>query len=33
MAVEFEIAHDTSPPGKIELEPSLHDPATHAEPG
>lgn len=33
MAVEFHIAHGTSPPGKIELEPSLHHPATHGKAG
>ena len=33
MAVEFDIAHGTSPPGEIELEPSLHYPATHGEAG
>jgi hypothetical protein len=33
MAVEFDIAHGSSPPGEIELELSLHHPATHGEPG
>jgi hypothetical protein len=33
MAVEFDIAHGASPPGEIELEPSLHHPATHGEAG
>ena len=29
MAVEFDIAHGASPPDQMELEPSLHHPATH----
>jgi hypothetical protein len=33
MAVEFDIAHGPSPPEEIELEPSLHHPATHGEAG
>jgi hypothetical protein len=33
MAVEFDIAHGTSPPGAIELEPCLHHPATHGKAG
>ncbi len=33
MAVEFDIAHGASPPGEIELAPSLHYPATHGKAG